>query len=103
VVDLAIGLFSGPPPALMKYVNFGDVSMNSSIEYFTFSPSAFGHNNAAGAVSVGAAFWGTTPAWQDGWDGFPGGFSDYVAQFGPPGGTTLTPPLLNSFSSYGGV
>ncbi|MBC6478361.1 MAG: S8 family serine peptidase [Hormoscilla sp. GM7CHS1pb] len=67
---------SGPNPGLMKYVVFGDVTIN---EYNTASPTSFGHANAAGASSVGAAAYFNTPA------------------FG------VNPPRLNSFSSAGGI
>ena len=66
---------SGPNPGLMKYVASG-VTIN---EYNTASPTSFGHANAAGASSVGAAAYFNTPA------------------FG------VNPPVLNSFSSAGGI
>lgn len=96
-LEIAIGLFEGAEPELMRYVDFGGVT---AIEYAfdsvagTVSPNAaptmYGHSNAGGrtgnaefddeaigAVAVGASFFGTTPA------------------FG------TNPPLLNAFSSYG--
>ncbi|MCB1808605.1 MAG: S8 family serine peptidase, partial [Candidatus Competibacteraceae bacterium] len=86
--EIAIGLFSGPPPELMRYVDFAD--QGALQEYGNNAPTLYGHNNAGGrtgnaendpeaigAVAVGAAFWGTTPAYGE------------------------NPPLLNAFSSYG--
>ena len=69
---------AGPPPTLMKYVWFGQSSITIN-EHTTDSPASYGHANAVGAEAVGAAFYLDTPA------------------FG------TTPPLLESFSSQGGV
>lgn len=74
--NLIIGNAGGPNPGLMKYVEFGGITIN---EYDTASPTSFGHANAAGASSVGAAAYFQTPA------------------FG------TSPPVLESFSSPGGV
>ncbi|MBC6481454.1 MAG: S8 family serine peptidase [Hormoscilla sp. GM7CHS1pb] len=77
VIGKAIGKgFGGPNPGLMKYVGFGDVTIN---EYNTDSPTSFGHANAAGASSVGAAYYLNTP------------------EYG------VNPPVLNPFSSAGGI
>jgi len=74
--NLRIGNAGGPNPGLMKYVEFGGITID---EYDTASPTSFGHGNAAGASSVGAAAYDKTPA------------------FG------TSPPVLESFSSPGGV
>ncbi len=75
--NIAIENFSGPNPGIIKYVEFrGAMTVD---EYATNSPTSYGHANAAGAEAVGAAFYGDTPA------------------FGQ------VPPLLESFSSAGGV
>lgn len=76
--DLVITRFSGPDAGLMKYVRFdnGNISVN---EFDTASPTSYGHANAAGAQSVGAAFFGQTP------------------EFGQD------PALLEPFSSVGGI
>ncbi len=73
---LGIDLFSGPEPATIKYVYFGNVTIN---EYDTASGSSYGHANAAGGQAVGAARYTQTPA------------------FGSD------PPVLESFSSAGGI
>lgn len=75
-LNILIGLFSGPLPTRMKYLIVGDVVFN---EYATNSSTLFGHPNAAGGLGVGAAFWGSTPA------------------FG------VNPPILEGFSSAGGT
>ena len=76
--DLLISRFSGPDAGVLKYVRFdsGNISVD---EYDTASPTSYGHANAAGAQSVGAAFFGQTP------------------EFGQD------PALLESFSSAGGI
>jgi uncharacterized repeat protein (TIGR01451 family) len=76
-VNLLIGVYEGPNPAFIKYVNFG--SRDITIEYATNSATNYGHPNAAGAAGVGAAEYRQTPA------------------FG------VNPPLLRDFSSAGGV
>ncbi|MBC7945670.1 MAG: S8 family serine peptidase [Burkholderiales bacterium] len=55
---------------------FGALTVN---EFATNSPTVFGHKNAAGAHTVGAAFYGSTPE------------------------CGTTPPVLEDFSSSGGV
>jgi uncharacterized repeat protein (TIGR01451 family) len=76
-LNLMIVAFSQPAnPTLIKIVDFGD---GATVEYATDSPTSVGHPNAAGAIATGASAYFNTPA------------------FGQ------TPPLLNSFSSAGGV
>ncbi|MBC6476840.1 MAG: S8 family serine peptidase [Hormoscilla sp. GM7CHS1pb] len=75
LIGKAIGKDSGPNPGLMKYVAKG-ATIN---EYNTDSPTSFGHSNAAGASSVGAAYYFRTP------------------EYG------VNPPRLNSYSSPGGI
>ena len=74
--QLGIRLKSGPAPGRVKYVYFGDLTVN---EFATNSGSLYGHANAAGAVAVGATRYSHTPA------------------FG------VDPPLLEYFSSAGGT
>lgn len=86
-LEIAIGLYSGAEPALMRYIDYGNVI---GMEYGFNAPTSTGHSNAGGrtgnaannpaangTIGVAAAFWGTTPA--------------YSGQ----------PPLVNAFSSYG--
>ncbi|MBB5363649.1 S8 family serine peptidase [Deinococcus humi] len=75
-VNLAMTLCSGPAPKLLKWIDF---DYGTDIEYDTKSPTSIGHHNAAGGAGVGAARFYRTPA------------------FGQ------NPPLLESFSSAGGV
>ncbi|NEP62331.1 MAG: S8 family serine peptidase [Symploca sp. SIO2G7] len=74
--NLVIGKFSGEAPSLIKYVGFGDLSID---EFDTSSGTLFGQANARGAQAVGAAFFGESPA------------------FGNPS------PTIESFSAIGGT
>ncbi|MGH8530281.1 MAG: S8 family peptidase [Nevskiales bacterium] len=75
---LAIELFTGGAPGLMKYVVFNGAPV--SIDAFnTASGTSFGHPNAGGAVAVGAAAFFSTPA------------------------CGVSPPQLEDFSSAGGT
>lgn len=75
-VGLIIGVFGGPVPGRIKWINFGNVVPT---ENATNSSTSFGHPNAAGAIGVGAARYTNTP---------------------PLG---VTPPLIEPFSSHGGL
>jgi hypothetical protein len=74
--QLGIELVAGPPPGMIKYIYFGDMTID---EFATNSSTVYGHGNAAGAQAVGAARYNQTPA------------------FG------IDPPVLESFSSAGGT
>jgi hypothetical protein len=75
IFDLMIVKFVGANPGRLKYVLFRlDGAIN---EFATNSGTIYGHANAAGAEAVGAAFFGSTPA------------------FG------VSPPVLEPFSSAG--
>lgn len=76
VFNLLIGHRQGPIPTLIKYLVFGNVSID---EFATNSATCVGQPNAAGALAVGAAFWAQTP----------------------PFGSN--PPILEPFSSGGGT
>ena len=73
-VNLMIVKFSRTNPGLIKYIRFGSAMIN---EFNTQSSTVFGHKNAMGAATVGAAAYFNTP------------------RFG------VSPPNLNSFSSSG--
>lgn len=75
--QLAIGLFEGAPPGLMKIVV--DPDPGRFLDYPTNSGTSYGHHIASGAAGVAAAFAGSTPA------------------FG------VDPPLVEPFSSAGGT
>ncbi len=66
-----------PPEGLVKLVVFG--ASNTINEHRTDSATTFGHANAKGAMAVGAAYWGDTPA------------------FG------TVPPILEPYSARGGT
>ncbi len=74
--------FSGPDPARLKYVSFGDdFAFYSPPQGLPgiYSPALVGHPNAEGAIAVGAANYASTPA------------------FG------INPPQAEYFTSQGGV
>lgn len=86
--EIAFWLVAGPPPELMRYVDFA--GRGADIEWGNDSPTLYGHNNAGGrtgnaegdpdaigAIAVAASFWRDTPA------------------FG------VNPPRVNAFSSWG--
>jgi hypothetical protein len=74
--QLGITLEAGPAPGKLKYVYFGDMTIN---QYATNSGTVYGHPLATGAMAVGAARYSHTPA------------------FG------VSPPQLEYFSSAGGT
>ena len=69
-----------PDPNIIKYVLFD--GREADIEYFTFSPTSFGHNNGANTISVGASFFFRNPLY----------FPDIFPL-----------PEVNEFSSVGGI
>lgn len=85
-VNVSIELYAGPTPGYVKYdwFDFGSGTMTVD-EYDTQSGTDFGHSNAAGAESVGAAAWYNTIAW------------------GVPFHPTCAPACSEYFSSAGGV
>ena len=74
--QVGIEHFAGPAPGKVKFVYFGSMSID---EYDTNSSTSYGHAVAAGARAVGAARYSETPAFGE------------------------SPPLLEYFSSRGGV
>lgn len=87
-VNIAIELFAGTPPTLMKYIYFEDPSVFTLNEFDTQSGTVFGHMNATGAETVGAAAFTQT-------EEFP--------QPAPLLGTPCVPACVNDYSSAGGT
>jgi len=89
-LDLVITLTengSGQPPSLMKWVAVLSSSRTVTIdEHDTESGTSYGHRNVEEAITVGAAAWFNTPDVPDTADAEPD-----------------DPPVLNGFSSKGGV
>lgn len=77
-IELVLVKHAGPDPTLVKWVNFGSTA---ATEYDTRSSTAIGHENTRLGVSVGAAPWYNTPA------------------FNP----ALTTAIIEPFSSAGGT
>ncbi|NEQ51887.1 MAG: S8 family serine peptidase, partial [Leptolyngbya sp. SIO3F4] len=76
--NLVLGKFGGDDPSLLKYVGFGDLTID---EFDTQSGTLFGHANAAGAQAVGAAFFEESPAFGD--------LTPTVETFSAVGGTPI--------------
>jgi hypothetical protein len=74
--QIGIEYMAGSPPGNVKFVYFGNMTIN---EYDTNSSTSYGHAVAAGGRSVGAARYSDTPVYGE------------------------SPPLLEYFSSRGGV
>ncbi len=74
--QIGIEHYAGPLPSHIKYVYFGNMTLS---EYATASGTAYGHPAATGGRAVGAARYTQTPAYGQ------------------------TPPLLEYFSSAGGI
>lgn len=85
--EIAITKYDGPDPSLIKWVDFGS---GETIPFTTQSSTLYGHNNAEGAIAVGAARWTRTPEFNS--NQFP---SPVVEYFSSAGGT----PIL--FTTYG--
>lgn len=78
-VGLMIGLFAGPPPDSIKWINMGSPTVFSNGTIPANFPTIFGHPNSNGAITIGAAYYRSTP------------------EFG------VSPPAIQSFSSRGGI
>ena len=63
-IELVLVKKSGPDPNLLKWVFFGN-GITTTIEYDTKSSTAVGHNNSSRAISVGAAPYFNTPAYNN--------------------------------------
>ncbi len=61
--SLFFNLFEGRAPERLKYVYYEFGEETEILEYATDSGTIYGHANAAGANSVGAAFYEQTPAY----------------------------------------
>lgn len=79
-IDIVLVKSQGPNPTRVKWINV-NASLLTSIEYDTRSSSIFGHSNEKSAISVGAARYDRTPA------------------FNP----TLTTARIEGFSTTGGT
>lgn len=82
----------------VKYVAFQESGATIIDEFDTRSGTAYGHANAAGAASVGAAAWYATLAWKDNPADDP--FDLYLDSSGDP---LCDPACAEDFSSAGGI
>jgi len=87
----------GPAPGIVKYVAFELQGSLPFIEYDTRSGTSYGHANAAGAASIGAAAWYATEVWKD----------NPADPFGlyrnEDGSARCAPACAEDFSSAGGI
>ena len=96
--QLAIERFDGPAPDLIKYVVFTNDVVTVD-EYMDGGSTAFGHANAAGALSVGAASYFNTDVFNENVEPLPALVNDFSALGGVPilfdlNGTRLADPLV---------
>ena len=61
-IELVLAKYAGPDPGIVKWVYFGN-GVTTNIEYDTKSSTAVGHTNASRCISVGAAAFYNTPAY----------------------------------------
>ena len=78
-VGLMIGLFEGPLPGFVKWINLGTAVDFANGTIPANFATVFAHPNSEGAIAVGAAYYRDTP------------------EFG------VSPPQIESFSSRGGI
>jgi subtilisin family serine protease len=112
-VDLVALFFTGPKPqgdfqirivrsggsedvGRVKYVAFELQGTTAIVEHDTRSGTSFGHANAAGAASIGAAAWYATVEWKD-------NPADERGLFLEGGSPRCDPACAEDFSSAGGV
>jgi len=89
---------AGPEPGLVKYVWFDSAGLFDVLDFDTHSGTAFGHANAAGAVSVGAASWYATVPFSTSGRVPPNDAGTPKIDLSP-----CAPACLNDFSSAGNV
>ena len=100
---IGIILNAGPDPGFVKHVWFDSLGTFGLLAFDTKSGTSFGHSNAAGNQSIGAASWYVT----DPFSTVPFGSPGHV----PPNDTKTpaidlspcTPACLNDFSSAGNI
>ncbi len=80
-IELVLAKYEGPDPSLVKWVYFGN-GVTTTIEYDTKSSTAVGHTNASRCISVGAAAFYNTPAYN-------GASTATVEGFSSAGGTPV--------------
>jgi hypothetical protein len=80
-IELVLAKYAGPDPSLVKWVYFGN-GVTTTIEYDTKSSTAVGHTNASRCISVGAAAFYNTPAYN-------GAATATVEGFSSAGGTPV--------------
>ena len=117
-VDLAAIFYSGPPkgpqlfyiafvhsagpdPGVVKYAYFENQGLLLPQAFHTASGTSFGHSNAAGNISVGAASWYATVPFSTSGNYPPNDI--YETPKIAPGLAVCAPACLNDFSSAGRI
>ena len=80
-IELVLAKYAGPDPNIVKWVYFGN-GVTTTIEYDTKSSTAVGHTNSSRCISVGAAAFYNTPAYN-------GAATATVEGFSSAGGTPI--------------
>lgn len=97
---------AGPDPRVVKYVWRDEQGVFSPLAFDTKSGTSYGHSNAAGNQSVGAASWYVTQPFSTSGAVPPNDI--YFAGLPPPGNVAINlspcaPACLNDFSSAGNI
>jgi hypothetical protein len=92
---------AGPDPGVVKYAWFDNQGVMVPLAFHTASGTSFGHSNAAGNISVGAASWYATVPFSTSGDYPPNDiyFTPKIA----PSLAVCAPACLNDFSSAGRI
>ena len=103
---IGIILNAGPDPGVVKYVWRDEQGVFSPLAFDTKSGTSYGHSNAAGNQSVGAASWYVTQPFSTSGAVPPNDI--YFAGLPPPGNVAIdlspcAPACLNDFSSAGNI
>jgi subtilisin family serine protease len=103
---IGIILNAGPDPGVVKYVWRDEQGFFSPLAFDTKSGTSYGHSNAAGNQSVGAASWYVTQPFSTSGSVPPNDI--YFAGLPPPSNVAINlspcaPACLNDFSSAGNI
>jgi hypothetical protein len=100
---IGIVLNAGPDPGVVKHAWFDSLGTFGLLAFDTKSGTSFGHSNAAGNQSIGAASWYVTDPFSTIPFGAPGHVPPNDTQTPAINLSPCTPACLNDFSSAGNV
>ncbi len=95
---IGIVLNAGPDPGVVKHAWFESQGAFGLLDFITSSGTSFGHSNAAGNNSIGAASWYVTDPFSTSGDVPPNDTQLPAIDLSP-----CTPACLNDFSSAGNI